>query len=162
MPDRVLGMVLLAPDGLRPSRWFRFATGVARPLFWLVMQNPKPLLMLAKAGVTLRLIHKQLLNNAQFNLSSSAHRLQVYRSWISFSRLAGKPKISTAIIAKNHIPVFILLGQKDRLIPPSTAEYLKGNTITTQILPQGHGLIVPQNARLISAWLNSLPNNKGA
>lgn len=144
-PKMVNKIYLLAPDGLIEGSWYRFTTGnyVQRSLFKTVLSTYPTFLAIAKFLTKIGLLNKGLLKFAQIHLQTSEERTRVYNTWVYFRKLALSPKSLHSISTAYTIPIKVILGNFDRVIPISRIEppLIKSDLLTVKKVDITHNKI---------------------
>lgn len=159
-PEEIEAVILLAPDGIRISPYYRMLTqtSIGRRLLKRVVDKPKVLLfgarLLKKSGILSR-------HNYKFGLSnfdSRAKREMVYKVWMTLRMFIPDKKVVKDLLKKHHIHLHLFFGKYDRIIPTSIGrKFSKGSEefITLNVLETGHHLLKEKNlqevARIIIA-----------
>ena len=117
--DRLDQLILIAPDGITRSIWYRLATGsgAGRGLFGYVLAN---LLVLSAVGhvlTRLGLLNRTAMRFAELSLGTPRQRDLVYRTWTRFRRI--QPDLTTigALLNERSIRVQFFVGLFDRIVP---------------------------------------------
>ncbi len=122
-PAWVDRLLLFAPDGLRPNFWFGFSTHnlIGKYLFNKIVRNPDLLLKRMDLFEKYHLVNKSVLKLAKNHLENMDTRRQLGIIWPATSHLIPDPVYTRRMIVRNHIPVCIITGKYDRLIPSGNA-----------------------------------------
>jgi pimeloyl-ACP methyl ester carboxylesterase len=88
-PQQIDELILLAPDGITISPWYRMATrtGLGRRLFRFLLKHMPLLHQLGRFFLSLGLINRSALKFAENTLSTAEQRECVYNSWVYFRKL---------------------------------------------------------------------------
>lgn len=143
IPDKIEGMVLLAPDGLRMNKGYWFATrtafGVRTTRYFVESPNffYRPLFWLKK----MKLIDEKTSKFLEIQGENRDKRVLVEQVWSKFKQI--NPDLT--LVAKNQIkyqiPALLLFGKYDRIIPSSKAKKYKqllGDLAQVLEIPCGH------------------------
>ncbi|GAA4468029.1 hypothetical protein GCM10023189_52640 [Nibrella saemangeumensis] len=151
--DRLDQLILLAPDGITISPWYKLATGTAlgRALFRYFIDH-MPLFSRAGRGLAaLGLVDRSVLRFVQSTLSTVDQRERVYRSWVGFRKL--KVKLDTLAHTLNHHAVRIrfFVGCFDRVLPVHFTKPLTRRLHTYELimLKTGHHRLIEKAATAI-------------
>lgn len=119
-PEKVRGLILLSPDGIKNSFWYTLATRqlVSRRLFKSMISHPKRFETIVNLLNNLKLADKGLLKFARFQMNTQEKRTRVYYSWVVFRRLRFNLRQITSIINQYNIPVILVVGRYDNVISP--------------------------------------------
>jgi pimeloyl-ACP methyl ester carboxylesterase len=154
LPARVDELVLVAPDGIRPNAWYRYATrvpalhGVFR---YVTAENPNPFHHAMHWAKKWRLLPKTLLKVAETQMSEPALRARVYRTWMLYRFLEPVPAQIGHLWQKRPIPVRIYTGRDDTVVKPTDMRPL------VQALPHaGHVVLPCSHSRLLREVIGQL------
>lgn len=144
-PERVKGAIVIAPDGIKNSLWYTFATNTAftRAIFKRsLLQNYIDRIL--KLGRFFKLAPKILIRFAESQLQTEEQRKRVYYTWVTFRKLKADNSKLAKIINEQEIDLTIYLGAQDKIITyevirPLTEKLSRKNVIT---LPSGHSNLV--------------------
>ncbi len=155
IPHRINNLVLLAPDGLHINPWYWFATqtSVGNRLFKTVMQNPKQFVAVLNKLSSVNMLNKGVMKFVDRYLEDGHIRSQVYQVWTAFRRFKPDLKKIISIANKLDIPVTLLYGRYDTIIPLAPGEkffhQLRGRK-KMEVLETGHQLLHVRNAQYIA------------
>jgi pimeloyl-ACP methyl ester carboxylesterase len=153
--SRLDALVLMAPDGIRFSRWYSLATQstVGRSLFGFAMRHLPLLHQVGRGLVGLGLLRPSLLRFAEVSLSTPEQRQLVYDAWTQFRRI--RPDLSRIAdeLTRHKVPTQLIVGSYDQIVP---ANYLLSLTrLLTQYtltqLPTGHNRLIDKSAAVLRA-----------
>jgi pimeloyl-ACP methyl ester carboxylesterase len=154
LPVRVDELLLVAPDGIRPNAWYRYATrvpalhGVFR---YVTAENPNPFHHAMHWAKKWRLLPKTLLKVAETQMSEPALRARVYRTWMLYRFLEPVPAQIGQLWRLRPIPVRLYTGQDDTVVKPADMRPL------VQALPQSQHVVLPcSHSRLLREVLGQL------
>ena len=143
---RIDRLILMAPDGIKSSHWYQFASTSALGNYWLraTVTNPKPLFTAIRLARQLGLVEKGVLKFAQGHMDTRRKRHAVYSRWTALRNV--KPDLRTVIRQCNeqHIRVEIYLGQYDQIVKakPVTALRKKLKNSSLCYLSCGHSSLI--------------------
>jgi pimeloyl-ACP methyl ester carboxylesterase len=143
-PERVVSVMLLAPDGLKLNRWYRFLTStqLGRKLFQRTVNRPAIFMKLAKALKSLRLIGEKQLNFAVHQFDTIEKRRKVYAVWMIFRYLMPDHTVVLRLVDDHAIRVELYFGKRDTIIPVSFAKrFQNSRNIKVHTLDAGHYLM---------------------
>lgn len=146
LPEKMESIFLLAPDGIRISPWYRFATfsGPTRNLLKSMILKPKRFQLIANLAFKLGFIGKGTLHFVESQMNKEEKREQVYYSWTVFRYLKFDIKKLASLINSNNISLTIIVGKYDKIITAKSMNRLlkRVNKHKFEILETGHnGLI---------------------
>ena len=125
-PEKTKGLILLAPDGIKTSIWYKLATYpmIVRKIFKSMIDHPERFQSVARILYQCGLVKKGVLKFAEFQMNSKAKRARVYYSWVVFRHLKFNLEKIGAIINRYDIPLTVVVGQYDQVIEPKNMERL--------------------------------------
>lgn len=145
-PENVADVILLAPDGIKVSPWYRFVTGT-RAGQWIyrrLMLHPRRFMYYVTGLEKLRLVNTRTARFVKGSLGTQEMRELVFLTWMSLRRL--NPDISSvlAIINDRKLNLHLFFGKYDRIIPASIGiQFAKRmqNPEALQLVDAGHQLV---------------------
>lgn len=151
-PVEISGLTLLAPDGLRMSAWYRFATRsvAGRALFRFTVTHPSWLLICLKLGTRLRIINQSIYKFTTHYLGTEALRRQLYNRWMTTRFIHPNVTAVANNIIRAQIPVTLIYGSYDRIMPARKGEHFcrkLGKFCTVTVLACGHQILQPKNKK---------------
>jgi pimeloyl-ACP methyl ester carboxylesterase len=167
IPEAISYLVLIAPDGLKINRWYWLATQTraGNQLFRYTMEHPQWFLKLLAAGRRVKLVNESILKFVRIYVDNDNMRQAVYRVWTTMRRFhPSLPKVK-ALILQHRIPVYLIFGKYDRIIPPSNGHGFisgLGTLAIMQILDVGHQILHPHNLPAIEEALDFCTTNMSA
>jgi len=152
-PEKIKKVILLAPDGIKTSLWYNLATYpiAIRYLFKSMVLKPGRFFTLAQFLQRVGLVNKGLLRFAESQMDTEEKRRRVYYSWVYFRHLKfGNPSIA-AILNHHRIPLLMLVGKFDKVIPAKNMEGLLNRLHQKQveIIEAGHNDLVKAAVKFI-------------
>lgn len=157
--DRVEQVILLAPDGLRINPWYRLATE-SRPgnrLFRQVMSAPGPFRKLLHLGNRLGIVNDSIMKFVERYVNDPGMRELVYRVWTTLRRFSISPAKAKHLLRERGIPLVMIFGRYDRIIPPSLGlAFIRGweSGARLEILDTGHLLLHAKALPFVAEALN--------
>ncbi len=152
-PDRTKDLILIAPDGIYLSIWFKLVTKpYSRWLFKYMMLNPNKLEGLIAFNEKYRLVSPYIGDFVRKEMGDAENRKRVYISWNYFKTLGYSKRELFRLFNKYSFPRRIILGSKDHVIKPDKILPLidKMGDFKIDIIPKKHHqLIKPEVAKLI-------------
>ena len=149
-PERVKGLLLIAPDGLITNPWMRFSTGAGRGLFRRLMLKPDALNSFVHRLIRLKVLPASYGTLGNWYLQSEDLRLLIWRSWTAFRPIGSLNDLKKLPPTTR---IWAMFGVKDMLIPSKTARCLKSTNATVKIVDQGHILLHSGSNYQLEAWL---------
>jgi pimeloyl-ACP methyl ester carboxylesterase len=159
IPAQVTNLVLLAPDGLHLNPWYWFATqtSLGNRFFKHVMEQPQRFINTLKIASSYNLLNKGVMKFVDRYLEDDHIRSQVYQVWTAFRKF--KPNLSqvTQLINQHNIPVHLIYGRYDTIIPQTPGEKFFHGLKTRKkmdVLETGHQILHVRNAQYIAEAFN--------
>lgn len=157
--NKVDELILIAPDGIFLTIWFKLTTTpIIRLLYKKYMMDPGRLEKWILLGQRLKLVNSYVVDFIRKEFGDSQNRRRVYISWNHFKTL-GYSK--TSLIRNFRSMSFkrrIILGSKDQIIKPSKISPIlkKMGGFKIGILPKKHHQLVDlETAKFLADELNS-------
>jgi pimeloyl-ACP methyl ester carboxylesterase len=157
LPRLTEKVLLIAPDGLKfnPLYFFVTKTFTGRRFFKNVLTKTHKYLKIIDW-----LKEKKLLNSYRHQfvmhyVESESSRRFLLNVWPALSELVPTSKKLKAVIEKYKMPVYIFMGNQDRIIPPALASKFKNglDTVRVFVLEKGHRVFdydtAPQMAKCL-------------
>lgn len=125
-PEKIKGIILLAPDGIKTSFWYSLATYpvLFRKIFRSMIHHPERFQAIVKMLHGWGVLDKGLLKFAQFQMNSEEKRNRVYNSWVVFRHLHFNLDKIARLMNEHKIPLTLIVGQYDKVIKPKSMERL--------------------------------------
>lgn len=158
MPERINRAILLAPDGLRMSSWYRFVTAnrYGHALFKKTVKDPSRLIAISGLITRLGLLNEKKHAFTLQNFNSPEKRKQVYDVWMIYRLLIPDPDTVCAQSKRNGISIDLYFGKYDTIIPPEFGRVLTSrlhSNLSVNIVDCGHQMLKRKTAEMI--FLNS-------
>lgn len=156
MTKRVRSLLLIAPDGLKINRLYKFASGtkLGRSLYKKLIHRPEPLFRIADFLNKIRILNEKLHRFVYVHLDSKEKRQQVFDAWLIYRQMFPDLGELAAIINKEGTPFHMVFGKYDSIITVRLGEkfskYL-GSKKHLHIIELGHRLMVKQTADFLQA-----------
>ncbi len=152
MPDRVLSVLLIAPDGIKINALYRFASGTSlgRWLYRQLIHNPKPLFRLADQLHRWGLMNDKLHRFVYVHLDSEPKRQQVYDAWLIYKKIFPQLPLIAQMARNSEDRFHLIIGKYDSVITPAVGDKLCrliGNRRSYFEIESGHQLL---NARTVA------------
>ena len=138
VPNNVLSAYLYAPDGVYEHPVYKLAVRslFGKKLFEYYVHHPDRLINRARLFYKLKWISVSMLRYIEKRWPKVNLREKIYNTWQSLSNLRMRN-------IPENVPVKIVFGEKDSLMPPKMAKAFKGiDNIETFVVPFGHQLII--------------------
>jgi pimeloyl-ACP methyl ester carboxylesterase len=119
MPERIKSLLLIAPDGLKVNWLYRFVseTKLGRILYRSIIDNPNWILRMVDLLRFFRLLHPKIQRFVHVQLETKSKRQLVYDAWLIHRQLFPRLPILARKIEDHHIPLELIFGTYDRVIP---------------------------------------------
>lgn len=155
-PDAFSRLVLVAPDGLTVNAWYRFATQTlaGNRLFRYTMTHPGWFFRAAALAEKAHLLNESVFKFIHRYLDDPQQRQALYERWTYFRHFRSRPPEATRLVKNNRLPVQLILGRHDRIIPPTLGQRWQarcGNSCQLHIIPAGHRLLQGAAAETVAA-----------
>jgi pimeloyl-ACP methyl ester carboxylesterase len=145
---RVARLVLLAPDGLYVNPWYWLATRTVagNRLFRWTMKRPAWIFLLLRTGNRLRLVNPSLFKFAVHYIDDIPVRQALYTRWTTMRGF--RPRLGDIAdrIRERKIPVVLLYGSHDRIIPSR-----RGGKFLKRIAPYGRLELLDSGHQVLQA-----------
>ena len=155
-PPQVQQLILVAPDGLYKSIWYRLATSFpVKSLFKLIIHRPAFFFMFTKFISKTGIISVKLIQFAESHMTTSELRKQVYYTWVNFQKLYTHRKTLETLTNEQNVIVSLILGEKDRVINPKVITSIVSNInqVRLDILPARHSRLIQESMSLLKKYL---------
>jgi len=162
MPQQIESVILLAPDGVKKSRWYYFATNhfIGKRLFKKVVYNPGILFALVNGFRAGRMISEKMKKFVYSQFSDADNRLKVMNVWNTYSMITPKVRNVKKMMSDYNIKTLIFTGTYDPVLDEEIG-YILSSGIEQQVkwvkIKAGHDLLKPVYADTIKeelGWLN--------
>ncbi|MEN7548478.1 alpha/beta hydrolase [Rapidithrix thailandica] len=156
-PVQVEELVLLAPDGIRTNAIYKIATGtrLGNLFFKHLIENTHLILSTLDLFYKRNWLDKETYKVAYRLLSDpfTAHR--VYNAWMVYRKFTFDTQKIASILNQYQIPVKIILGAKDSIIPAKPVQNFAKllRHCQCQTVPGGHIYLLQQFLRTHAALL---------
>lgn len=118
-PKKTQELILIAPDGIFLTIWFKLATTSGlKLLFKYFMMNPKALDSLIAFNDKYQIVSSYLGDFVKKELGNASDRKKVYLSWNHFKSLGYSKKQLARLFNQHAFKRRIILGNKDYIIKP--------------------------------------------
>ncbi|HTS43277.1 MAG TPA: alpha/beta hydrolase [Puia sp.] len=150
MHNRIEKIILLAPDGLHSNGWYWFATQtwLGNHLFSFTMHHPGWLFGFINICNKTKLIGPSTQKFTMYYIQTDQVRNELYQRWTSMRNFKNDPGRIKSLIFKTKIPVRLIYGEFDRIIPvESGKKFREGieNYCDLKILDCGHQVLNKKN-----------------
>lgn len=117
--DRLDQLILIAPDGIIRSVWYRLATATngGRWLFQYGLRQLSAFNQIGHTLVRVGLLNRTAMRFAELSLSTSAQRALVYAVWTQFRLITPDINAVSALLNRHLVRVRLFTGAFDRIVP---------------------------------------------
>ncbi|MGV3559660.1 alpha/beta hydrolase [Larkinella arboricola] len=152
-PEQTDELILLAPDGITVSPWYKLATGsgLGRWLFRYFLKHMSLFHRLGQFLISLRLINRSVLRFAETTLATTEQRELVYNAWIGFRHLRFNLQKLSGIFNQRFMRIRFFAGHFDQVLPVSLLTPLtrRLQSYELTVLKTGHNRLIEKVARLL-------------
>lgn len=153
MPDIIQEVIVLAPDGIKNSIWFKMSvrTAIGRIIFKYVTKNKYRISSLLTIGKKISLAPKGVIRFAESQLDTEEQRRRVYMTWMVYRKLKVNPKYLAQVLNTYKIPLTIYLGVKDKIISYKKVKRLTEKVNNKKIIyvEAGHSNLINSLSQLV-------------
>lgn len=158
MPAQLRNIILIAPDGLVHNYFYRMLTGtfLGRFCFRGFVKFGDYYIRLFSFLHRTGMVNRSMYKFAMQYIRTRESRRMLYNIWMSTSKLIPRLNSLKSKIRSGHIPVHLLMGQNDQVIPVKNALQFKGNNshIILHVFERGHNMLDFEEVRgTACAWL---------
>lgn len=158
-PDQINRIVLIAPDGIRINRWYRWATTkpLFQRLFKTIVKDPKIYFILVDALRSVKILDASIARFVKSHMDTAEKRNQVYLVWNAYRYLQLKQHRIEDLLNHNQTVVHLYLGKYDRVIPQSKFHgFIKRvQGLKFYLLPHGHNDLISAVCKRLANDLNT-------
>lgn len=145
-PERIKTMILLAPDGIKKSFWYHFATQSPRgkKMFRRMIDRPSLFFQLVKYFRMMGFLSKKMEKFIYSQYGDETNRKKIFNVWNSYSHITPRVAKSRQTIIEHQIPTVIFTGTYDPVLNEEIGKILsKGleQYVHWQPIKAGHDLI---------------------
>jgi len=152
LTERIL---LIAPDGIKPSLLYRMATQyvVPKAYFRYIIRHPNTFFRLLYILGSLRLIDKGTGYFVVRQMDSLRKRRKAYDAWMLYRNIWPSNPTIADLINRSMIPVIFILGEKDRVIDGKKIVPLMSRLSRAEVveLPCSHHKLLEKTAYWLAA-----------
>ncbi len=157
-PNMTKEIILIAPDGIYLTIWFKLATTpIVRSAFKYMMLNPDKLEKWIRFNDKVRIVNKYIADFIRKEMGTPESRKRVYISWNYFKSIGYKRGKLIALFQKHTFKRRIILGSKDYVIKPKSILPIiekMGNFEVTILDKKHHQLLDEDTVNLIRQYSN--------
>jgi pimeloyl-ACP methyl ester carboxylesterase len=164
IPGNIGKMILLAPDGLQSSLWYRMATQtwMGRRWFNRTIGRPAWLLVGLRAANRLGIIHPERFKFIYHYIQDAETRKNLYQRWICLRFFRPRLGDIRQKVKKHQILVRMIFGKEDRMISYQAGfRFCKGieSLSRVEIIPAGHLILQEKHAATLVGLLSTEPTD---
>ena len=161
-PDKIDRIILLAPDGIRVSRFYLFLTRTFAGRFILkkVIYRPEIFFIVARMLRKSGIVGEKKYQFAVNNFDNRHRREKVYQVWMTLRNVISKNSSIKSLLGRYDVHLFLFFGKYDRIIPSSIGRrFARGaeNHVHFYELDEGHRMIRPDTLRKVMKIVNNQP-----
>jgi pimeloyl-ACP methyl ester carboxylesterase len=161
LPERIDSVILLAPDGVKKSYWYYFATRhfIGKRLFRKAVLKPKLLFTMVNIFRALGFFNEKMKKFVYSQFSDAENRLKIMNVWNTYSIITPRMRTVKSIIREHGIKTLIFTGMYDPVVKEEVGHILSigvEDQVKWVKIKAGHDLLKPVYADQIKAELNWL------
>lgn len=153
LPGQTDEILFIAPDGIRTSFWYNFATypSWARRYFKKIVDEPESLFRLMNLFRKLQIVDAGILRFAEYQMGARHQRERVYHSWVMSRLLRFEMPAVAALINQHGVEIKMFLGRYDKLMTQRNMQNLLRHLkkFDLEILDRGHSMLIDEVARYL-------------
>ena len=117
--DRLDQLILIAPDGITRTTWYRLATATnaGRWLFRYGLRHLSALNRIGHALVQVGLLNRTAMRFAELSLSTSGQRTSVHTVWTQFRLIVPDLNTVSVLLNRHLVRIQFFTGAFDRIVP---------------------------------------------
>ena len=146
MAPRIKQLILIAPDGIKSSRWYQLASGtrLGNHLLRYTVVRPYPFFWALRKAYQLKVTEKSVVKFVESHMNTRADRFWVYRRWVTFRHIQPNLQKVKRRCNAHRIEVTIFLGEHDTVVKKKavTAFHKNLNNSKLHHLPCGHAALI--------------------
>lgn len=159
MADQVERLVLIAPDGLNFNfwRWLASETWLGNKLLRYTIHHPGYVSWIVDKAEQFHAIHRSLADFIRYYIHDEEHRVLLYQRWTSTLKFRPNLHKLKKLVHKNKIPVRMMFGSFDRVIPQEGGERFREGIeqfATVKVVEAGHNLLGEVHSGNIAELIN--------
>jgi pimeloyl-ACP methyl ester carboxylesterase len=159
MPELVQNIVLVAPDGLVPNRFYKFVmhNSLGSSFFNHFLRKPNAYLQAISWLTDKKLLHPSRKKFVAYYTEREDARLFLKNVWYNLSNLIPDINRVKQNIGKHNIPVHLVMGNHDRVIPIQNAQRFAKDLsqATIHVMAKGHKIMDSETTNIIAKILIS-------
>ena len=155
---RIRQVILIAPDGIRPGFWYRFAsaTTLGNLLLRTAVTRPSVLFTVIKLARRSRVADKSILKFITKRMDTRKRRYAVYCRWTLLRKIKPDLRVIVQHCNQQAVSLRIYVGQYDQIVKATSVVSLHKRLIdsTVYYLPTGHNGLIREAARHLAQELS--------
>ncbi len=157
-PSKIKEIILIAPDGIFLTIWFKLATTpIIKQGFKYMMLNPDKLEKWIRFNEKVKIVNKYIADFIRKEMGTPEDRKRVYISWNYFKSIGYKRGTLIALFQKHTFKRRIILGSNDYVIKPKAILPIiekMGNFEVDILDKKHHQLLDDETVNLIAQYTN--------
>ncbi len=155
MPEKVMSLLLIAPDGLKINLLYRFASStiLGKWMYRKLIHHPKPLFAVADFLHAIKVLHPKLHRFTYVHLDTTEKRQQVHDAWLIYKNIFPNLVAVAKIINERKIAFNMIFGKHDSIIRPELGIgfcAILGTEKHLHIVDSGHRLMNEKTMNFIA------------
>jgi pimeloyl-ACP methyl ester carboxylesterase len=146
MAARINQLILIAPDGIKSSRWYQLASGsrLGNHLLRHTVVSPRPFFWALRKAYQLKAIEKSVVKFVESHMNTRADRLWVYRRWVTFRHIQPNLREVKRQCNVHRVEVAFFLGEYDAIVKKKAITSFHKSLINSKLhsLPCGHAALI--------------------
>ena len=151
-----ISLCLLAPDGLKINRWYKFAVKnkLGNRIFRNVVNKPSTFFGILRILRSSKLVPVKLINFAEESMKTKTERERIYKTWIAFQEFFTSPTTLLELNQDHETAIYIFLGRNDLIVKPKSVinKFENINGINIHVLNSGHGRLIEEFSRYVKTY----------
>jgi pimeloyl-ACP methyl ester carboxylesterase len=149
-PEHTKQLILLAPDGIQPRRFYWFMTNFVftRALLRYVILKPALFNITCRMLLKWNWINKGVLKFSESQMQTKEMRRRVYYSWVTFRKLFVNPTELVQLLKQHSVSTKVYLGTYDKVITKQNIKPLK------KLWPSSIHSLQAGHTNLLQCWIN--------
>lgn len=147
-PERVISLLLMAPDGIKTGFWYNMATfpGAFNRLFKYVVFHPRQFFKWMDRFHRLGLLESSFIKFVKSQMRTRTKRAQVYFTWNVFKPLQPDLEKIIAAFRESQTPITLVSGKFDKMVTSENLHPFSSKIPQIQILelPCGHNTLIEE------------------
>lgn len=159
VPDKIERLVLVAPDGFSINFWHWFCTFTwpGNKLLAYIIEHPGIVKRAVSLAERTRVISSGVAGFVRYYMHDQEQRRLLYQRWTIFRHFILRPAKLKKLIKKYNLPVRLLFGEHDKIIPASGGrQFIRNieNHCQISVIDESHYLLREQHAATIARLFN--------